>query len=127
MGAERSTVAQRLGVFVLRRAGDGAAHSRPGDPSAADTVVVAEWAATSKWRGVGVARATPNVALSAAVRAHPSAAHARVLRRMVVAAEALAAPKETGDSIRAHSMHPAPPTETPDDRAAKIVDRGKRK
>ena len=93
---------------MLTGARHRAAHSKLGEPCATNTVMVAERAATAQWRSVGVARATPHFALPLAMLSYAGAPHARVLVRVVVAAEALTAPKRGRDGIRARSMHLAP-------------------
>jgi len=88
---------QRLGVRVLGRAGDRAAHTRLRLSSTAHTVVVAEGAAAAQRRGVGVERAAPHAALALAVLLDARAANACVLIGVVVCAEAPAAAQRLGD------------------------------
>ena len=73
-------------------------------PLTPHAVVVAVQAAAAKRRGVGVEAAAPHVALALAVLLDASAANARVLVGVVVAAEALAAAEWRRNGVPARSV-----------------------
>ena len=119
--AEGAALAERLGVTVLRRAGDRAPRPAQRVPGAAHAMVVAEEAAAAQRRGVSVAGAAPDVTAALAVLLDAGAAHARVLVGMVVAAVELATPQRTSAPGAANDAA-KPPLEAWPERLARIAE-----